>query len=37
MGTGDTSTHIVTIGDEAWMGTGDGPLQTAPAALIARA
>ena len=35
MGSGDSSTHIVTIGDEAWMGTGDGPLQTAPAALIA--
>ena len=35
MGTGDSATHIVTIGDEAWMGTGDGPLQTAPAALIA--
>ena len=34
MGSGDSATHIVTIGDEAWMGTGDGPLQTAPAALI---
>ena len=34
MGSGDSSTHIVVIGDEAWMGTGDGPLQTAPAALI---
>lgn len=35
MGTGDSATHIVTIGDEAWMGTGDGPLTTAPSALIA--
>ena len=35
MGSGDSATHIVTIGDEAWMGTGDGPLQSAPAALIA--
>ena len=34
MGSGDSATHIVTIGDEAWMGTGDGPLQTAPSALI---
>jgi hypothetical protein len=35
IGTGTDATHIVTIGDEAWMGTGDGPLQSAPNALIA--
>ena len=35
LGTGDSATHIVTIGDEAWMGTGDGPLQSAPGPLIA--
>jgi hypothetical protein len=35
IGSGDSATHIVTIGDEAWMGTGDGPLTTAPSALIA--
>jgi len=34
MGSGDSATHIVTIGDEAWMGTGDGPLQSAPAAMV---
>lgn len=35
MGSGDSSTHIVTVGEEAWMGTGDGALTTAPSALIA--
>lgn len=35
IGEGADATHIVTIGDEAWMGTGSGPLQSAPSALIA--
>lgn len=35
IGTGADATRIVTIGDEAWMGQGDGPLQSAPAALVA--
>ncbi len=35
IGEGSDATHIVTIGDEAWMGTGDGPLESAPSALIA--
>jgi hypothetical protein len=35
IGTGDSATHIVTIGDESWLGQGTGPLQTAPSAMIA--
>lgn len=35
IGEGSDATHIVTIGDEAWMGTGDGPLESAPSGLIA--
>lgn len=34
VGSADSATHIVTIGDEAWMGTGTGPLQSAPSALV---
>ena len=30
IGEGDGATHIVTIGDEAWVGDGDGPMQSAP-------
>jgi hypothetical protein len=35
IGTGDDATHIVTIGEESWMGTGDGPMQSAPNVLVA--
>lgn len=35
MGTGAGATHIVSIGDESWIGTGDGPVQPAPSALVA--
>jgi len=35
IGTGADATHVVTIGDEAWMGTGDGPLESSPSALVA--
>ena len=35
IGEGDSATHIVTIGDESWMGTGTGPLQSAPSAIVA--
>jgi hypothetical protein len=34
IGSGDSATHIVTIGDESWMGTGAEPLQSAPNALV---
>jgi len=35
IGTGDSATHIVTIGDESWIGTGSGELKSAPSALVA--
>ena len=35
IGTGDSATHLVTIGDESWLGTGTGPLASAPSALVA--
>lgn len=35
IGEGDSATHIVTIGEEAWIGEGDGPLKSAPSALVA--
>jgi hypothetical protein len=34
IGTGDDATHVVTVGDQAWMGEGDGPLEPAPAILV---
>ena len=35
IGTGDSATHVVTIGDESWIGEGDGPLESAPTAMVA--
>lgn len=35
IGTGDSATHIVTIGDESWLGQGTGPLQPAPSSMVA--
>jgi hypothetical protein len=35
IGSGDSATRIVIIGDEAWMGSGSGPLTSAPSQLVA--
>jgi hypothetical protein len=35
IGEGDDATHVVTIGEEAWIGEGSGPLTSAPNAMVA--
>jgi hypothetical protein len=35
IGTGDSATHVVTIGDEAWIGQGSGPMESASTAMVA--
>ena len=35
IGTGDSATHVVTIGEESWIGEGNGPLTSAPNEMVA--